>query len=226
MFLAQGQLGLTTSSPPRCLSRVPLKRPHLIAACRPRPFRTLRRTDDAPPPAPRSTVIVTPRCNGVLRRDCGGGVAFVRDRSRQTPLPCDRSRVARGGEHFRPSGLCHPLRAGPCGVAAATDGGAPGVAPVALLLARTDDTVVAVTDIRAYPKSACAGAWSSTLTRRWDGRPRTRAAPTRWTVSRLLMSCCALGPVRQRPPGHQHGPLPVRPRGSAAGPAGVGRGRR
>jgi hypothetical protein len=39
----------------------------------------------------------------------------------------------------------------------------PGVAPVALLLARTDDTVVGLTDVRGYP-----GGFAFLLRMRWD----------------------------------------------------------
>lgn len=80
-----------------------------------------------------------------------------------------------------------------------------GVAPVALVLARTDETIAALADIRGYPTGfvfMLSLRWRVVSDRRsCRGRSRRGAARTLWTAS------------------HEPGPLPLYPRGPAAGPA-------
>jgi hypothetical protein len=74
----------------------------------------------------------------------------------------------------------------------------PGVAPVSLVLARTDDTVVGLTDVRGYPNG-----FAFVLRVRWglvadpDEQPPWPfpdwGVPTRWRLSRFRMRSCASG---------------------------------
>jgi hypothetical protein len=74
----------------------------------------------------------------------------------------------------------------------------PGVAPVALVLARTDDTAVGLTDVRGYPEGfvfLLRVGWGAVVDRDEEAPwpfPHW-GSPDRWTVFRSLMSCCALG---------------------------------
>jgi hypothetical protein len=74
----------------------------------------------------------------------------------------------------------------------------PGVAPVSLLLARTGNTVVGLTDVRRYPNGfvfmlrvRCGLVADPYEEVPWPFPDW--GAPIRWTLSPFLTRCCALG---------------------------------
>jgi hypothetical protein len=160
--------------------------------------------------------------------------AELRLHGSRRPRPRGRSAcgLACGGELLRPAGQGHPLQGGPFGVAAAAYGRVSGRGPggVAAGPDRQDGGGV---DRRAGVSGRVRVLASGALGRGRRPLPAGAVAVPGLgqpgsAGGRLVPRRAAAfwGAVRRRPQGHQHGPLPVRPRGAAAGPAGAGRGRR